>query len=302
MWLSLNYDLLKSWKAIFLTSVIVVLTYLVLVYFHPENLGWTESAYFSWSNLFQFVFIDQILIECITVGIIFFLVRKYGQLRFLDRVKLQPKEILLYELKFLPVLLLAFFVFAPFTLTVRFLYHTLPDPDWSTYFEEYFYSTKLYIFYLLPSLLFGYGILNVNLIVLYNQQLNETKSNLIKETSKKKRERLWASDEFGEVFLELERIRWIERTDRKTFAITESERYRLKYNISQLAEKLDAEQFLQINRSTIVNLKWVLNYSFWENDKYILRMRDENQKEFVMSRERLNNIKKALLLGQSIDN
>lgn len=295
MWLSLNYDLLKNWKAVFLTSMTVVLIYQVLVYFHPENLGWTESEYFSWTNLFQFVFIDQMLIECITVAIIFFLIRKYAKLRSLDQIKLRPKELLLYELKFLPVLLLAFFVFAPFTLTVRFLYHSLPDPDWTEYFDEYFYSAQLYIVYLFPSLLFGYGILNVNLIVQYNQQLNETKSSLIKEKNRTKKERLWASDEFGEVFLDVERIRWIIREDRKTFAITESERYRLKENISQLEEKLNPELFLRINRSTIVSLEWVLNYSFWENDKYILRMKDKDQKEFVMSRERLNKIKEQLL-------
>ena len=295
MWLSLNYDLLKNWKAVFLTSMTVVLIYQVLVYFHPENLGWTESEYFSWTNLFQFVFIDQMLIECITVAIIFFIIRKYAQLQSLDQIKLRPKELLLYELKFLPVLLLAFFVFAPFTLTVRFLYHTLPHPDWTEYFEEYFYSTQLYIVYLFPSLLFGYGILNVNLIVQYNQQLNETKSNLIKEKNRTKKERLWATDEFGEVFLDIERIRWIIRDERKTFAITESEKYRLKENISQLEEKLHPEQFLRINRSTIVSLEWVLNYSFWENDKYILRMKDEDQTEFVMSRERLNKIKTRLL-------
>ncbi|WP_421764275.1 LytTR family DNA-binding domain-containing protein [Ekhidna sp.] len=295
MWLSINYDLLKNWKAVIGTSVTVVLIYQVLVYFHPENLGWTESKYFSWSNLFQFVVIDQMMIECITVTIIFFLIRKYAQIFSLDQLKLRPKELLLYELKFLPILLVAFFVFAPFTLTVRFLYHTLPDPNLQEYFTEYFYSAQLYIVYLFPSLLFGYGILNVNLIVLYNQQLNETKTNLIKEKNRKKKERLWASDEFGEVFLDVERIRWAVRADRKTFAITESEKYRLKENISQLEEMLNPEQFLRINRSTIVNLEWVLNYSFWENDKYILRMKDDDQTEFVMSRDRLNKIKARLL-------
>lgn len=294
MWLSLNYDLLKNWKAIILTSFTVVITYQVLVYFHPENLGWVESEYFSWSNLVQFVIIDQILIECITVGIIFFLLRKYARLLSLDQIKLRPKELLLYELKFLPVLLLAFFVFAPFTLTIRFLYHSLPDPDWSEYFEEYFYSVKLYIVYLFPSILFGYGILNVNLIMQYNEQLGKTKSSLIQEKNKHKKERLWASDDFGEVFLDVDKIRWVVREDRKSFATTDSEKYRLKENISQLEEKLDENCFLRINRSTIVNLDWVMNYSFWENDKYILRMRDDNHTEFVMSRDRLNKIKGRL--------
>ncbi|MEP0985326.1 LytTR family DNA-binding domain-containing protein [Ekhidna sp.] len=298
MWLSLNYDLLKKWKAILLTSVIVVITYQVLVYFHPENVGWIQSDYFSWSNLVQFVLIDQILIECITVTTIFFLLRIYAKFFTLYQIKLSLKEILLYELKFLPVLLLAFFVFAPVTLTVRFLYHTLPSPDWSEYFEGYFYSTQLYVVYLFPSLLFGYGILNVNLIAQYNEQLGKTKSSLIKEKNRKTKNRLWASDEFGELFLDTVKIRWIERENRKTIAFTLTDKYRLKENITQLEAKLDPEVFIRINRSAIVNLEYVLNYSFWENDKYILRMRDSD-KEFVMSRDRLNKIKNQLLNLQS---
>lgn len=294
MWLSLNYDLLKRWKAILLTSLIVVITYQVLVYFHPENLGWMQSDYFSWSNLVQFVLIDQILFECITVAILFYLIRQYARIFSLNQIKLNPKEILIYELKFLPVLLLAFFVFAPFTLTVRFLYHSLPSPDWSEYFDGYFYSTQLYIVYLFPSLLFGYGIINANLIVQYNEQLGRTKRILMKEKNKKTKNRLWATDDFGELFLDTVKIQWIERENRKTFAITDSDKYRLKENITELEEKLNPEAFIRINRSTIVNLEYVLNYSFWENDKYILRMKGSN-KEFVMSRDRLNKIKIQLL-------
>ncbi len=295
MRLSLNYELLKSWKAVVLTSAGVVLTYLVLVYFHPENLGWTASDNFSWSNLLLFVLVDQILIECVTVAIIFFLLSIWARYFSPDEIHLRPKEVLRYELIFLPLLLLAFFVFAPFTLTIRFLYHALPHPDWSTYFESYFYSTELYLVYLFPSLLFGYGILNANLIFQYNQQLDATQTDLTKERTRRKRERLWAADDFGEVFLAIDQIRWVVREERRTFAITASERYRLKDSISQLEEKLDSEQFVRVNRSTIVNVDFVQNYSFWENDKYVLRMNDEKQTEFVMSRDRLNKVKQKLL-------
>lgn len=294
MWLTLNYDLLKNWKAIFLTSSLVVITYQLLVYLHPENLGWVESEYFSWLNLFQFVFIDQLLIECCTVAIIFYLMHRWAHLFSLDQVRLSLRELLYYELKFLPLLLLAFFVFAPITLSIRFLYHSLPDLDWSIYFDDYFYSIHLYVNYLIPSLLFGYGILNANLIIQYNAQLNQTKRTLIHEKNRKRYDRLWASDEFGEVFLDIEKIEWIIREERKTIAFTSEGRYRLKENISQLEEKLDRDQFIRINRSAIVNIDWVQNYSFWENDKYVLRMRDESRKEFVMSRKRLNKIKSQL--------
>ncbi len=115
-----------------------------------------------------------------------------------------------------------------------------------------------------------------------------------KEKNRKTKNRLWATDDFGEVFLDTAKIQWIERVDRKTFASTESDRYRLKENITEIEEKLDPEVFIRINRSVIVNLENVLNYSFWENDKYVLRIKD-SEKEFVMSRDRLNKIKGKLL-------
>ena len=265
-----------------------------MVYLHPENLDWVQSDYFSIANTLQFILLDQFLIECISVAIIFQLIRIYAGIIRLDELRLGVKEIILYELKFLPILLVSFFFFAPFTLTVRFLYHMLPDPNWDIYFSDYFYSFKLYFNYLTPVLLVGYTIINVNLIYQYNLQLGETKRDLDKSKKTKVKGRLWASDDFGELFLDVEKILWIEREDRKSFAKTDTDRYRLKENITELEEKLDPNKFIRISRSVIVNLEYVNNYSFWENDKYVVRMK-ENDKEFVMSRERLNKVKGLFL-------
>ncbi|MEM7110419.1 MAG: LytTR family DNA-binding domain-containing protein, partial [Bacteroidota bacterium] len=213
-------------------------------------------------------------------------------------VKLEPKQLFYYELKFLPVLLLSFFVFAPFSLSLRYTLHYAPNLDSSIYFEEYFYSVKLYLNYLFPVMLFGYVIINVNLIKTYNEQLEVTKSDL-NTSRKRKKDRLWARDEFGELFLEVDNIIWIKRSERKTFGQTVEEKYRLRETISELEEKLDPNRFVRINRSVIVNLKHILNYSFWENDKYILRIKNYDQ-EFVMSRERLNRIKGRLIHSESV--
>ncbi|WP_436515091.1 LytTR family DNA-binding domain-containing protein [Ekhidna sp. To15] len=294
MWLSLNYDLLKKWRPIVFTTLGIEIVYQAIIYLHPENLDWVGSEHFSLLNTLQFIFIDQFLIECASVAIIFQLIRWYGtKLKLLD-LKLNAKDIALYELKFLPILLVSFFVFAPVTLTLRFLYHYLPGLNWDIYFSEYFYSVTLYFNYLTPVFLVGYIIINVNLIYQYNLQLGETKSDLHKVKRSQTKNRLWASDDFGELFLETDKIQWIVREERKTFAITESDKYRLKENITELEEKLDSSTFIRINRSTIVNLSSVLNYSFWENDKYILRMKNSDT-EFVMSRDRLHKIKHQLL-------
>ncbi|MEM8565252.1 MAG: LytTR family DNA-binding domain-containing protein [Bacteroidota bacterium] len=297
MWLKLNYDLLKSWKVILVTAFLTVSFYLSIIYFSPENMDWIGSEYFSMGNLLWFVLVDQYLIECVTVGIVFSLIRVYAHHFNLFEIKLEPRHLFYYELKFLPVLLLSFFVFAPFSLSLRYLLHYAPNLDSSIYFEQYFYSVKLYLNYLFPVILFGYVIINVNLIKTYNEQLEVTKSDLSR-SKKRKKDRLWARDEFGELFLEVDTIIWIQRSERKTYAQTSEEKYRLKETISELEEKLDPTKFLRVNRSAIVNLDHMLNYSFWENEKYILRIKNYDQ-EFVMSRERLNRIKSRFVTSEA---
>ncbi|MDW3192471.1 MAG: LytTR family DNA-binding domain-containing protein [Cytophagales bacterium] len=296
MWLTLSYDLLKNWKVILVTTFAMVLVYLTIIYLHPANLEWISDGSFTWSHLLWYVFIDQFLIECITVSIIAQLIRIYATRLNLNAIRLSVREIFLYELKFLPLLAVAFFVFGPFSLTSRYLLHYFPDLDASIYFNEYFYSLEIYLNYLPPVLLIGYTLINVNLIGQYNRQLNETQNDLKTVQNSSTKNRLFASDEFGEVFLDTEKIIWVEREERKTMATTADERYRLKASISELEEKLNQEHFVRINRSTLINLNHLQHYAFWENDKYVIRM-DHQQKEFVMSRDRLNKIKDKLVLN-----
>lgn len=296
MWLTLSYDLLKNWKVILVTAFVMILVYLTIIYLHPANLEWISDGTFTWGNLLWYVFIDQFLIECITVTIVAQLIRIYATRLNLTSIRLSIKDIFLYELKFLPLLAVAFLVFGPFSLTGRFFLHHFPNLDSDIYFDQYFYSLEIYLNYLPPVLLIGYTLINVNLIGQYNRQLNETQQNLKTVQNSRTKSRLFASDEFGEVFLDTEKILWIEREDRKTMATTEEERYRLKETVSELEEKLDPEQFVRINRSVLINLNHLQHYAFWENDKYVIRM-SHQQKEFVMSRDRLNKIKDKLVLS-----
>ena len=303
MQLGLNYDLLRGWKPVILTAFFFELIFQSLIYFHPENIDWIDSEYFSFANLLKFLILDQFMIECITVAIIFALIRWYANWMRLFQIQLNIRDLIIYELKFLPVLMVSFFFFGPFTLTIRYLFHKLPHLDADIYFQQYFYSTPLYLTYLFPVIAIGYSIINVNLVSLYNEQLSQTTQDLnrvsqnlhqVRNRYVNKRIRLEAFDDFGELLIEASKIKWIEREERKTFATMNEERYRIKGSISELGAKLDPEQFVQVNRSVIINLNEMLNYSFWENDKYIVRMKGTN-KEFVMSRMRLKKIKNKLL-------
>ncbi|WP_408629610.1 LytTR family DNA-binding domain-containing protein [Aquimarina algiphila] len=63
-------------------------------------------------------------------------------------------------------------------------------------------------------------------------------------------------------------------------------------NLSTLEKELD-KNFIKVNRSTIINLVFFREYSFWENEKYILRMKDGE--EFSVTRERLKSIKARIV-------
>ncbi|MDW3652634.1 MAG: LytTR family DNA-binding domain-containing protein [Bacteroidia bacterium] len=286
----LTYDLLKNWKVILLSTFLISLFYQAIIYLHPENLDWVGSKAFSYSNLFYFLFIDQFLIEIWTISILFFLIRLYARKWKLNRLELTLKDLLLYELKFLPLLLLAFLFFAPFSLSLRYFLHHFPDWKPDIYFNQYFYSWKIYINYLPVVLMAGYAILNVNLLRLYQQQLDETRQDLVLAQKPQIQERLAATDELGQRLLKPNEIAWIERIDRKTFAFIPKEKLRLKENLSELEAKLDPDKFVRINRSTLINLDYLHNYSYWENDKYVVRLIAQDR-EFIMSRNRLKKLK-----------
>ncbi|GAA4273237.1 hypothetical protein GCM10022258_25310 [Aquimarina gracilis] len=71
----------------------------------------------------------------------------------------------------------------------------------------------------------------------------------------------------------------------------ENMKYQITKNLTELEEKLD-HNFIKINRSTIVNLLFFKDYSFWENEKYIFRMK--NGAEYNVTRERLKKIKERI--------
>jgi tetratricopeptide (TPR) repeat protein len=93
----------------------------------------------------------------------------------------------------------------------------------------------------------------------------------------------------GETLLPLNDIIWFEKIDRSYFACLPNEKYRIKPTITELEVILPAT-FVRINRSVIINLQYLLNYSPWENNKYVIRMRLPVGTEFVSSRDRIRNI------------
>jgi len=102
-----------------------------------------------------------------------------------------------------------------------------------------------------------------------------------------------ARDSFGEIEISIDKIEWFEKEGRNYFAYTANRKFQIKLNLRELESKLKKCKFIRINRSVIANLEVIRDYTYWENEKYILRL--NNNKEFVVNRNRLKVIKDAKL-------
>lgn len=240
-----------------------------------------------------------LLFEVISVVLFLHLARWYHR-RFMPP-SLSPtiEAVLRYEALFLPFIVLAIAVFGPITNTLRYLAIFYPDYVWTDYFPEYFFTLRMWGNYIIPFLFFGYAMLNINLFLDYHQWQKEQAvtpeavSKLTEPSPSPYAHHLEAFDEEGETLLPVRDIHYIEVENKTYFAYTRGRTYQLRQKLTELEETLDPRQFYRLNRSVLINLAFVKNYSYWENDKYIVRL-DDGKTEFVMQRARLKGLKERL--------
>ncbi len=103
--------------------------------------------------------------------------------------------------------------------------------------------------------------------------------------------------EIGFKHVEVDSIWWFQHeiSERAYYAYLENVSYRVKLPMTELENNLP-EKFFRINRSVIINLEKIDSYSFWENHKYILRMRDRKKTEFTISRNRLKELRQVVTI------
>jgi tetratricopeptide (TPR) repeat protein len=97
----------------------------------------------------------------------------------------------------------------------------------------------------------------------------------------------------GMKIINLDNIQWFQKDGKSYHAFTEKGNYRVRQNMTELEESLPRGRFFRINRTVIINMDAMNNYSFWENHKYIIRMKDEQKTEFTISRNRLREMKES---------
>lgn len=104
--------------------------------------------------------------------------------------------------------------------------------------------------------------------------------------------KLKVNNEINDTIISLAEILWIEKTGKKYFVFTPTRKFEVYFTLQELEEELPHQVFKRINRSVIININEISSFAFWENEKYILKLK--NKKEFVITRKRILELKKLL--------
>lgn len=228
----------------------------------------------------------------------------------INAVRNRWASVIQYELKFLPILMLSFWIFNPFTQTVRFLVEAFPQYSFYNYWHDYLWGTytwSMYFKYLFPIILMGYIALNISLLSDYLKQRREAQEAAEAEATRAAQETLALSATFvskpstpspylahlkgknayGELAFPAGDVYFFTIEDRSYYAELAKGRYAVVKTLNELETELDPNLFFRVKRDYIVNRHAVLNYAYWENGKYIVRLNTPDRHEIVVPRARM---------------
>ncbi len=250
-----------------------------------------------------------ILPEVCTLYILIRLIEWYHKVLRIESVELSWRSISKYEVHILPILLIAFFIFNPFTQTVRFFLEEHQYYDFESYWSDFLVGTftiGIYIRYLVPVIFIGYAAVNGSLIVDYIAYRDT-----VKKAAEAERVRLLAElpgarvtpksnylttvkgrNAQGEMIFPVEECCYFEVEDRFYYIIHPKGRYQISKTLNELEAELDPAQFFRANRGAILNRRTVQSYAYWERGKYIVRLNATcQQAEIALPRARLQEFR-----------
>lgn len=159
-------------RSSFINGVLVLIILIVLI----EVMSWINSyeirlRYLDESGgVLSYIglLVKALLLpEIVAVFIITLLINWFQRWFKIELVDITWPSIFRYQLSFLPVLLIAFTVFNPFTQAVRYLINAFPNYSLTDYWFKYIiatYSWAIYFQYLFFVLFIGYCTLNISLL------------------------------------------------------------------------------------------------------------------------------------------
>ena len=297
-----------SWQAVLSILFLGVIIYF-LIFVQKTNASALLLERQNVIGNFKLLFTYYLPFECISIGIIIYLLGTYHKLLNIKSVVFAVQGIVAYELIMLPVVLISIIIFAPVTNLFRYVILYYSTLGWKEYYPVYFFTPSMYFNYLVPTLVVSYLIININLFYNYRKwqvlrlnSLNNQISDLLENKQVNSIEipdhtstlnSIDAYDVDGRTELAFKKILFFEVENKRYLAYTNGETYTIRHTLAELNETLPKAYFYRISRSVVINLSYFKSYSYWENDKYIIRLTDEKT-TFVMQRARLDEFKNRL--------
>ena len=305
-----------------INSVLILMSIVLLI----EALSWSIGYDIKASKVHKaggFIHYAGVLLrsmvipELVTLFITITLINQFHKWLRLYTVQNNWQAIGRYEINFLPVLAFAYWLFTPVTQTVRYLLEKFPTYSFSFYWQQYIvytFSWSVYFKYLFPVILIGYLALNLSLLKDYLKQRRQAQETAEAEAAEAAQKALALSATFspkptvssshlahlkgknaiGELDFPVNDVYFFTIEDRFYYAELTKGRYLVGKTLNELETELDPAQFFRIKRDYIVNRQAVLNYAYWENGKYIVRLNSPEQHSIVVSRARMQEFREWL--------
>jgi len=304
---------------IVLLSVVffVELTTWVLMPQFKESVFKQYQNFFHYAKNFIFGFAAP---ELCTLLILSLLINRFHRIFRFNQLEMTARSIIKYELSFLPLFLVSFFVFFPVTLHVRFLLRKFPAITMSSYssYVTDALTWDTYFLYLPFVIVLGYVMVNVSLIKdfievrqiapmpnhtilqaapeVLSQHLSTTElaNQSVTPIANNYLQTVVAKDAMGDVVLDVKDCYYFETDGKYVYAAHPNGTYRLIKTLSNLFEELDPQVFFKGSRNYLLNLGFVKSFTYWEKGKYIIYLNVPDAKDLVMPRAQLQNFKESL--------
>lgn len=95
-------------------------------------------------------------------------------------------------------------------------------------------------------------------------------------------------------FVDLDQVTHFIASDKLTYAAVNGHQHCVDQTIKELEHRLDPVRFVRIHRAVLVNVDWIKELSTWFGGKMVVILKDAQQTQLTVARERVAELKEKL--------
>ncbi|MEX0291301.1 MAG: LytR/AlgR family response regulator transcription factor [Flavobacteriaceae bacterium] len=290
-----SYTFFRNTKVLLIAAITVGLLQIIGFVIYKGQFELLSRTFTDASLFLRRFVVDRILVDAVSVLILFSLTSWLGKF-IAPRYPDSRRDWVKFNFRYLFLVLISLGLFVPLAIVLRHYWRNGLSLEAARLVSNFRHFGRVYLQSAIPLILVGHVAFNINLLF---KRSNARSQSGKKEMDRRQPDHLEVINENGNTLIQLTEIYWIERKLRTCWVRTKEKSYRVRKTLKELEEIMLPSGFIRINRSAIVNRNYIHNYSYWEYDKFILRMEDEENTEFIVSRERMKHIKDKLSTGST---